>query len=200
MIYVLIKYYQTKNDKGAGRNTPWSANTVVWPTYMLAAASGVTLVTTIFALFALCCGKAKGNERKSKIWTTVLKYAIHVISWLIIAVLYRVFKTGDDLWGWSCSDRAKAIQFAFKSDLDFSALCNIQVSASNFLLLIEWSEPLLNVIGTLQTSSWYFSIVEVVAKVIFALGHFFAHRKKEKNAGWKLAGDLVGIGADQVGP
>jgi hypothetical protein len=125
MIFVLIKYYQTKNDSGAGRNTPWAESPKVWPTYMLAAASGVTLVVTIFALVALCCSKASGGN--TKIWTVVLKYAFHIISWLIVSVIYRVSKTGDDLWGWSCSAKAAAIQDAFKSELNFSSLCNLQV-------------------------------------------------------------------------
>jgi hypothetical protein len=128
MIYVLIKYYSTKNDKGAGRNTPWATNTKLWPTFMLAGASGVTLVVTILALFALCCRKGKGKAAKTRIWTTVIKYGVHVIAWLVVAILYRVGKTGDDTWGWSCSDRAKAIQSAFKSQLNFESLCSVQVS------------------------------------------------------------------------
>lgn len=37
-----------------------------------------------------------------------------------------------------------------------------------------------------QSSSWYVSVAEVVAKVLFAVIHFFLYRKKQKHAGWRV--------------
>jgi hypothetical protein len=140
MVYVVIKFYTTKNDPGAGRSTPWADSPVLWPTWMLLLASGVTFVVTAFALSAACCAKSKAEGGRGKtIWFTVLKYAVHVIVWLAVAALYKIQKKDRDLWGWSCGNEAAEIQYAFNTKLNFSFLCNIQVGPASIIRVIGFS-------------------------------------------------------------
>ena len=43
---------------------------------------------------------------------------------------YRAGRTESDLWGWSCSDKADAIQEQFSSVVDFGKLCDTQVCST----------------------------------------------------------------------
>lgn len=126
MAFMLYKFYTTKNHMVNGRG-PWAEDTKLWPTWLLFAASGVTLVITVASLVMVCCSKKA--RKSSLVWLTVAKYAVHIFAWLAVTAFYRMGKTGSDLWGWSCGDKAAAIQSEFQSQVDFSGLCNIQVSS-----------------------------------------------------------------------
>lgn len=132
MFYVTYKHYKTKDLTTYGRpEGPWAANTKVWPTYMLAAASIVTSLFSLVSLIALCC-RAK---RVGKVFGLIYTIA-HISSWVAVSATYRIAKTGDDLWGWSCSDVAKEIQQQLGSDvLNFESLCTLQASFSPLMLL-----------------------------------------------------------------
>ena len=52
----------------------------------------------------------------------------HIIIWIVIAILYRVGKTGKDLWGWACSPLAEKIQPNFNNVVHFNAVCDRGVS------------------------------------------------------------------------
>lgn len=123
MAYMLYKYFSTRNHQVNGRNA-WANNTKLWPTWLLFVASGITVAITFISLCLYCCSKKASNSRR--LWLTVAKYSVHIFSWLAVSIFYRVGKTGDDLWGWSCSQKAAAIQSEFP-DIDFQKLCNIQV-------------------------------------------------------------------------
>lgn len=70
----------------------------------------------------------------------MLKYAIHIFAWLVIATLYRYEKSlhrvNNDLWGWSCVHEADTVQTDFPQ-LNFKALCDIQVSHKQFMLQLK---------------------------------------------------------------
>jgi len=125
MCYMMYKFYKTKDHSAYGRSSPWAKNTKLWPTIMLLAASGITVLLSFAILVALCC------RSKKKAIFSVWYNLIHIGAWVGVAVLYRVGKTGDDLWGWSCSSGAEEIQSLFKDELNFSALCKTQVSSIN---------------------------------------------------------------------
>lgn len=124
MIYVTYKYYNTRDIRTPTQTWgPWAKNTVLWPTFMLAVASASTILSSIGQLIGLCCRAKRGGRFFSVLYTV-----IHVIFWIAVSALYRIFKTDDDLWGWSCLDKAKAIQDELGSDvLNFGFLCKIQV-------------------------------------------------------------------------
>lgn len=129
MMYVNIKYYTTKGTIRDGRN-PWPLDgTKLWPSIMLMVASGVTLILSFVLLLSYCCSW----KRAQASWKlTVVRYVVHITSWVIVSVIYRYEKSlhgnDNDLWGWSCSTKANDIQAAFNGVVNFSALCKVQVS------------------------------------------------------------------------
>jgi hypothetical protein len=61
-------------------------------------------------------------------WFVSLVEAAHIITWIVVAVLYRVGKTGKDLWGWACSPTAQKIQPGFEGVVHFEDICSRGVS------------------------------------------------------------------------
>ena len=127
MVYTTIKYQTTENTVRGGR-TPWPKNAKLWPTFMFLATSGVTLILSIITMLSYCCCYKKATAS----WKlTVVKYVIHLGVWLIVSALYRYEKgtkgNNNDLWGWSCSDKADQIQSQFNGVVGFSGLCTLQV-------------------------------------------------------------------------
>lgn len=75
----------------------------------------------------------------------------------------------NDLWGWSCSTEATALQ----SDVvNFSYLCSV------------------------QSRSWDVSIAEIVGKIVFAVGQFFVYRRTRDDEKHHLANGVGGAEAD----
>ena len=128
MLFVTIKYQTTKSTTRGGR-TAWPKSPKLWPTFMLLAASGVTLALSLVTLVAHCTD----FNRARRSWKlTVARYVIHIAVWIVVSIIYRYEKglhgVNDDLWGWSCSTEAAALQSEFKGVVDFSVLCSSQVS------------------------------------------------------------------------
>ena len=127
MIFTVVKYQTTKDEDRGGR-TAWPKDPKLWPTFMLLAGAGITLLLSLITLLSYCCAFDKAR-RSWKL--TVVKYAIHIGAWLVISALYRYEKSthgvDDDLWGWSCSDKAAALQSQFHGVVTFSSLCSVQV-------------------------------------------------------------------------
>ncbi len=155
MIYVLYKFYSTSVLPMEGRPWgPWARKSVVWPTLMFAAMSIITSFLALAALIALCY-----RSKRKAVTFSLMFVALHVVAWIVVAIIYRVEKTEQDvspaqnlrrthslvvlgssrdrsrrlttkqLWGWSCADKAKAVQRQLGGGkVDFDSLCNIQVS------------------------------------------------------------------------
>jgi hypothetical protein len=55
----------------------------------------------------------------------------NLILWSVAAAMYREEKDkngkSNDLWGWTCSTGARAIQKEFVKELNFNQYCNVQV-------------------------------------------------------------------------
>ena len=128
MVFLSIKYYGTEHET-RGDRTAWPKHPKMWPTFMLLIGAGITLIVSTITLISYCwfLKKAKRNWK-----LTVLKYVIHIGAWAIITILYRYEKdvhgSNNDLWGWTCSEEAAAIQGEFNDVVGFSSLCNLQVS------------------------------------------------------------------------
>ncbi|KAH0844077.1 hypothetical protein AYO21_02167 [Fonsecaea monophora] len=170
MIYTLYKFYATKNLFVTGRPWgPWAMGTILWPTIMLAVAS---IITSISALVVLCVIWCKAKHKAA--YFSLLYALVHIIAWLVVSVVYRVEKTEKDLWGWSCTDKAKAIQQQLGSKtLDFASLCK------------------------LQASSWEVSVTEVTIKVL-ATGVTWYLDAKQKGLKTEIVGDIGSAVFDQI--
>ena len=93
MIYVLYKFYSTSGLYMVGRPWgPWAKNSVVWPTFMFAAISIVTSFLALVALIALCC-----RSKRKALTFSLIFVVIHVVSWVIVAIIYRFEKTEKDV-------------------------------------------------------------------------------------------------------
>lgn len=134
MIYVNAKFYTTKETERIGR-TAWPKNgTKEWPSILLLAASGLTLLMSVVWLFGYCCCWKKTTTS----WKfTVFRYVVQIAAWIMVSFIYRYEKglhgNDNDLWGWSCSTKAKNIQEAFNGVVDFSTLCKAQVFSSRWV-------------------------------------------------------------------
>ena len=137
MVFMSIKFYGTQDEIRGGR-TAWPKHPKLWPTFMLLIGAGITLVVSIITLISYCwvLKKAKNNWK-----LTVVKYVIHLGAWAVITILYRYEKdangSNNDLWGWTCSEQADAIQAEFNDVVGFSSLCNLQVSGKAIRRLIS---------------------------------------------------------------
>ena len=134
MVYVLFKYYKTKDIPAPNRSSPWASGTTLWPTLVLLAASSITLLLDLGGLIALCCSSNRKRGEKLEGRFGNISHVVFVVKWIAVLILYRIGKTSKDLWGWSCDERAANIQQFYKSELDFKSLCLNQV---RFFMLFE---------------------------------------------------------------
>lgn len=133
MVYVIIDFATTKDTIRGGRS-PWPKNAKVWPTIMLLIASAFTLITSVAILFAYCCC----FQRAQASWRiTLAKYAVHIVAWIIISVVYRYEKglhgKNNDLWGWACAEKSSPIQDQFDGVINFKSLCTSQVRSITYI-------------------------------------------------------------------
>ncbi|EON69900.1 hypothetical protein W97_09164 [Coniosporium apollinis CBS 100218] len=168
--FVTSIFLSTRTDKIYGRNV-WPAKGKTWPTYMLLTASFITLAIEIFMLYSVWVRFSRAERN----WRLVLvEHLVHFSTWLVVAFLYRYEKRLKDIWGWSCSDIAKLLQKDLNGSVDFNKLCS------------------------LQGVSWIFSIMETVAKVLFAILYFILYRRaKAVDSKLRLA-DSFGEGVGQL--
>ncbi|KAH8686073.1 hypothetical protein BGZ60DRAFT_396834 [Tricladium varicosporioides] len=141
--FTLAKYYLTKNKVIEGNVHPWITPTILWPSLMLLGMAAATFLLNAITLCCYCRGVNSAN--KAATVTTVASFiflAIHVTAWIVVAGLYRWGRTGNDLWGYSCSDKADAIQEQVKDFIDFGKLC------------------------TMQEGTWFVSIIEAIVYLL----------------------------------
>ncbi|CAG8955691.1 hypothetical protein HYFRA_00010957 [Hymenoscyphus fraxineus] len=163
MAFTIFTFYSTRDEQALGRSI-WAKDQKTWPTFLVLAASFVTFCASLLALLLFCCCfKRAANSWKVVVFT----YAIQIAMWLLVTFLYRYEKRLNDLWGWSCSDIAWELQHKGNASVNFDRLCDI------------------------QTVTWYISLIETIAKILFAITSFILLRKNRKvNAKLKLAEGL----------
>jgi len=150
----LAKFYATKDTyfsvDGVDR-TAWASGTITWYTYLLFATALISFLTDLAVVLSYCCGGAARANKVSHMggWWTKASWVGEIVIWIVSVAIYRYGKEAvdgkfRDLWGWTCSPAAKAIQ-ARVHDLDFDQYCAI------------------------QSSSFYSGILKVVAGLVSAL-------------------------------
>ncbi|EPE33416.1 hypothetical protein GLAREA_06429 [Glarea lozoyensis ATCC 20868] len=122
----LAKYLSTKNiQRGDPPRGPWAKQTSLWPSIMLTSVSAITVLTGLLIMSAYARSIRHANAISLvQTWFVSLVEGAHVITWIVVAILYRVGKSGDDLWGWACSPVAERIQPGFEGLVNFGSVCS----------------------------------------------------------------------------
>lgn len=124
-----IYTYATTHTIKRNNRGPWARKTSLWPSIMLLAASGISVIIGLLTMAAYTRSIRAANNVNfyETIITNTIEVA-HILSWIVVAVLYRTGKTGHDLWGWACSPLAKKIEPSFDGVVDFATICRRGVS------------------------------------------------------------------------
>ncbi|PSN62760.1 hypothetical protein BS50DRAFT_502249, partial [Corynespora cassiicola Philippines] len=112
--------FDPNNHNTATSRTAWHRDSVVWPTWMYAAVSGLAILLNLGILVAYRWGVQSANRVAA--WVL----GGNMVSWGVAVGVYRGMKKEADLWGWSCSEGARAIQEVFRREVNFGRTCNIQ--------------------------------------------------------------------------
>jgi len=153
LTYALVQYYLTRGRKISGDASPWPQHPTLWSTYMLLAIAGVTFIMHFVVVCTYLCGVGAANKT-NKI-TSYIGYAllaVRVVAWAAAAGLYKKANTGNDLWGYTCSDKADAIQDEVKSYLNYNTLCVTQTGAfySSIIEVVLYFLDLVIIIAVLR--------------------------------------------------
>jgi hypothetical protein len=170
----------TKPDGTVESRTAWAKDTKSWPTWMYFLVAGIAVLLNLIIILAYLFSGVKRANKAATI-ATVFTWIVligNLVVWSIAASLYRTEKDkngkSNDLWGWTCSPAAKAIQKEFAKEVDFNRFCNIQVST-----LLCYRNDML----TMQQSiSWYIGLVQVGAALLTIITYIFVivRRRKQK--------------------
>jgi hypothetical protein len=99
--------------------------------YLGVAAVSVLLNLVTMLSYKFGVGKANIASFITSIfsWVNILG---NFVVWCVAAGIYRAEKDkngkSNDIWGWTCSAGARAIQKEFVGDIDFGKYCNVQAS------------------------------------------------------------------------
>ncbi|KAI9847302.1 MAG: hypothetical protein M1837_002889 [Sclerophora amabilis] len=131
MAAVLGKFLATRDVIIDGRNA-WAKDTKLWPSIMLFAIAGVSLILNVAILLSYKRSvKAANKAAMISAVFTGLEWTAEVVVWCLAASLYRYGKDTDgksnDLWGWACSQGAAKIQEKFDDVVQFKPYCDVQV-------------------------------------------------------------------------
>lgn len=121
----------TRNNQTVSR-IAWAKDTKAWPTYMYFCVAALSTILNFSTIFSYIFGIHRANTlsyvTSTFSWVDLVG---NFVVWCVAAGLYRSEKDkhgkSNDLWGWTCSAAARAIQKEFAGDVDFDRFCNIQV-------------------------------------------------------------------------
>lgn len=136
LAYTLFSYFTTRSHQVDGTSI-WGASPTIWTSVVLLAVSALTFVLNIITLISYCRSVKAANKVSTV--TSYVSYAflaLHFVAWIAASAAYKIYQTGQDLWGYSCSPKADSIQGAVKEIVNFDQLCTLQVSYS-------WRSPYL---------------------------------------------------------
>ncbi|MCJ1414771.1 hypothetical protein MMC32_001099 [Xylographa parallela] len=150
----LHKFLSTRDIIIGGRNA-WAKDTTIWPTILLLSTSSATVLVSLLILASYLLSVKHANKTEKTVGTAgfVIEMGAHVAVWVATAVAYRLGQTGNDLWGWTCSDKADQIQDQFQAVIDFNNFCNV------------------------QSYAWILSIAQAVALIVTGAVYYLAWRR-----------------------
>ncbi|MCJ1400525.1 hypothetical protein MMC11_003731 [Xylographa trunciseda] len=150
----LHQYLSTRDIIIDGRNA-WAKETTIWPTILLLSTSSATVLVSLLILASYLLSVKHANRTDKTVGTAgfVIDMGAHIAVWIATAAAYRVGKTGNDLWGWTCSDMADQIQDQFQAIINFNNFCNV------------------------QSYAWILSIAQAVALIVTGVVYYLAWRR-----------------------
>lgn len=132
------KFFTTRNElrtvPGKGNTLitrgPWAKETKLWPTTVLLVTSSISFLVSAVVMAAYIRGiEAANAAHEYGSYLGVGVFAAHVSMWIAVAAAYRAGKGGEDLWGWTCDERAMDIQEQFAEVINFKRYCDVQTSS-----------------------------------------------------------------------
>jgi hypothetical protein len=153
----LIKFTRTKNtyrpvtqpNGHTVTRTAWAKDTRAWPTWMYFSVAAISVLLNFLTIFSYRFGVDKANV--ASYVTSTFSWVVmlgNLIVWSVAAGMYRAEKDkggkSNDLWGWTCSPAARAIQREFVGEVDFNRFCDVQ-SASWYAGLAQAGAALVTV-------------------------------------------------------
>jgi hypothetical protein len=136
----LVKYLSTRTtfrpialpDGETKTRTAWAQDSKTWPTYTYFAVALLSSTLHCATLLSHYFGTTAHGNTASYITSayTWIELAGNLVVWGVAAGMYRAEKDrggkSNDLWGWTCSAAARAVQKEFAQDVDFNAYCEMQ--------------------------------------------------------------------------
>ncbi|KAI6805545.1 hypothetical protein KC367_g2237 [Hortaea werneckii] len=139
LVMTLVKFFQTKNiyySVDGTQRTAWAENSIVWYTYLYTAVAGISCLFNTSTILAYIVGVRRANavEDVASKWEYLVQGA-QIVVWAVSAGIYRYGREPvdgkfRDLWGWTCSQDAAALQ-AVVDDVDFEKYCGMQTASFN---------------------------------------------------------------------
>lgn len=136
----LVKFYRTNTiyrnvttatGETASR-TAWAHDSKTWPTLMYFGVAAISMLLNFGTVFSYKFGVETANTASfvASLFSWVIMLG-NLVVWSVAAGVYRAEKDkggrSNDLWGWTCSAGARAIQKEFAGEVDFNQYCTVQV-------------------------------------------------------------------------
>ncbi|KAK6504749.1 hypothetical protein TWF481_006688 [Arthrobotrys musiformis] len=131
MGYTLENYIVNQHEVINGTG-PFGTNPKLWPTYVMTAVAGITLIYNISVLVAYCCGrKASDKVASGSTYVKLLSPLGHLIVWATTAGAFKGAANGNDIWTFSCSDAPSdvSIQQEFENKINYDILCTTNTAS-----------------------------------------------------------------------
>ncbi|KAF2738337.1 hypothetical protein EJ04DRAFT_429430 [Polyplosphaeria fusca] len=147
----------TRPDGQTVSRTAWAKDSKTWPTYMYFAVAALAVILNFAILISYWCGGVEKANKAATVATTFSWITLvgNLVVWSVAAALYRKEKKTTDLWGWTCSPAARAIQKEFSKEVDFDKFCNV------------------------QSASWYAGLGQIVLAVLTIITYVFVLRRRK---------------------
>ncbi|RMY76715.1 hypothetical protein D0863_01786 [Hortaea werneckii] len=139
LVMTLVKFFQTRDiyfTVDGTQRTAWAKNSITWYTYLYTAVAGISCLFNTAIILAYISGVRRANavgDVASK-WEYLVQGS-QIVVWAVSAGIYRYGREPvdgkfRDLWGWTCSQDAAALQ-AVMDDVDFEKYCGLQTASFN---------------------------------------------------------------------
>lgn len=195
--FSLVKFFLTRNHLLSNGQSPYPTPTVLWPTFMLLSIALTTFLVNLITLVSyICSSKAANRASTMASVVTYVLLGVRVVVWASAAGLFKMAETGNDLWGYSCSDAADKIADEVQSFVDFGQLCTVQVCLPLYFSLI-WTIKL-----TIRKGiSWNVTIIEAgiaLLTLIIAILTIRRMSTKKKMGRMREAGETPTMGGGGI--